>query len=196
MIDFHSVFRTIDTSAGARAANVAAIDLAPVRATPPIAQGEARQLRRALLGPFCAGWCADDPGAGGQATGRVPLPTTDCERENVVVWFNAEPASPSFVLAANRPAAGEAWAGCGGVSFYAYDRDGSNRREEISDSALDKFRAHYGQPTISKWSIFDYVYGLLHHPGYRATSSGNGGRALPPIPFAPDFRAIQRAGQA
>ncbi len=79
--------------------------------------------------------------------------------------------------------------------FYVYDDDGSNKRENITDWALDQFRTHYRDPVISKWSIFDYVYGLLHHPGYRAKFADNLKRELPRIPFAPDFRAFQLAGQ-
>ena len=52
--------------------------------------------------------------------------------------------------------------------FYVYDEDGTNRRENITDWALKHFREHYGNKKITKWDIFYYVYGLLHHPGYRA----------------------------
>ena len=44
--------------------------------------------------------------------------------------------------------------------------------------------------TITKWDIFHYVYGLLHHPGYRERYQANLKRELPRIPFAPDFRAF------
>ena len=79
--------------------------------------------------------------------------------------------------------------------FYAYDEDGSNRRENITDWALTQFREHYGDKKISKWDIFYYVYGLLHHPGYRAKFADNLKRELPRIPFAPDFRAFATAGK-
>ena len=79
--------------------------------------------------------------------------------------------------------------------FYTYDEDGSNRRENITDWALDRFRAHYGDDTITKWDmIFHYVYGLLHHPTYRDRYQANLKRDLPRIPFAPDFRAFAEAG--
>ena len=42
---------------------------------------------------------------------------------------------------------------------------------------------------------FHYVYGLLHHPGYREKFADNLKRELPRIPFAPDFRAFADAGQ-
>ena len=78
--------------------------------------------------------------------------------------------------------------------YYTYDEDGSNRRENITDWALDRFRAHYRDDTISKWDIFHYVYGLLHHPVYRERYQANLKRELPRIPFAPDFRAFADAG--
>ncbi len=69
--------------------------------------------------------------------------------------------------------------------FYTYDADGSNRRENITDYALDQFRRHYSDPAISKWDIFYYVYGILHHPGYRERYALDLKRNLPRIPFAP-----------
>ena len=78
--------------------------------------------------------------------------------------------------------------------FYTYDEDGSNRRENITDWALDRFRAHYRDDTITKWDIFHYVYGFLHHPVYRERYQANLKRELPRIPFAPDFRAFANAG--
>jgi predicted helicase/very-short-patch-repair endonuclease len=69
--------------------------------------------------------------------------------------------------------------------FYVYDEDGGNRRENITDAALARFRAHYGDATISKWDIFHYVYALLHHPGYRQRYAGNLKRELPRIPLVP-----------
>ena len=78
--------------------------------------------------------------------------------------------------------------------YYTYDEDGSNRRENITNWVLDRFRAHYHDDTITKWDIFHYVYGLLHHPGYRERYQANLKRELPRIPFAPDFRAFAAAG--
>ena len=78
--------------------------------------------------------------------------------------------------------------------FYTYDEDGSNRRENITDWALAQFRAQYKDDTIGKWDIFHYVYGLLHHPGYRERYQANLKRELARLPFAPDFRAFAAAG--
>ncbi len=75
---------------------------------------------------------------------------------------------------------------CQCFPFYTYDEDGSNRTENITDWALDQFRSHYDDPAISKWDIFYYVYGLLHHPGYRERYALDLKRNLPRIPFAPE----------
>jgi predicted helicase len=76
-------------------------------------------------------------------------------------------------------------AGCGTqcFPFYIYDEDSSNRRENITDWALNEFRAHYNDSNISKWDIFHYVYAVLHHPEYRERYAANLKRELPRIPF-------------
>ena len=47
---------------------------------------------------------------------------------------------------------------------------------------------------ISKWDIFYYVYGLLHHPEYRTKYAANLRRELPRIPISPDFWVISACG--
>ena len=79
--------------------------------------------------------------------------------------------------------------------FYIYDEDGRNRRENITDWALEGFHEHYGDETIGKWDIFHYVYGLLHHPTYRERYQANLKRDLPHLPYTPDFWEFAKAGQ-
>ncbi len=78
--------------------------------------------------------------------------------------------------------------------FYTYDEDGTNRRENITEWALAQFRTHYRDDSISKWDIFHYTYGLLHHPAYRERYQANLKRDLPHIPFAEDFWGFANAG--
>ena len=79
--------------------------------------------------------------------------------------------------------------------LYTYDVDGTNRRENVTDWALATFRERYGDPSIEKLDIFHYVYGLLHHPGYRERHADSLRRELPRIPLAPDFVAFRAAGK-
>jgi predicted helicase len=80
--------------------------------------------------------------------------------------------------------------------FYTYNEDGTGRRENITDWALAQFQAHYGDPGITKWDIFHYVYAVLHAPAYRATYAENLKRDLPRIPYVPAaaFRAYVATG--
>jgi predicted helicase len=91
--------------------------------------------------------------------------------------------------------------------FYVYNEEGNKRQENITDWALSHFRTCYRDSTITKWDIFYYVYGLLHHPTYRQKYAANLKRELPRIPPAsPDssnpkwgtketFWAFSRAGK-
>lgn len=79
--------------------------------------------------------------------------------------------------------------------FYTYDEDGTNRKENITDWALEQFRTHYKDQTITKWDIFHYTYAVLHHPQYRDRYAANLKRELPRIPFTPEFRPFAEAGK-
>ena len=70
------------------------------------------------------------------------------------------------------------------------------RVDNISDTALAAFRSHYQDPAITKDAIFNYVYGVLHAPDFRARFTNDLAKSLPRIPFAPDFQAFAQAGQA
>jgi hypothetical protein len=80
-------------------------------------------------------------------------------------------------------------------SFYTFDEDGTNRRENITDWALAKFRTHYADNTITKWDIFHATYAVLHHPEYRTRYAANLKRELPRIPLPPDLHAFAAAGK-
>ncbi len=66
--------------------------------------------------------------------------------------------------------------------YYTYTEDGCNRRENITDWALEQFQAVYGSQ-VTKLDIFHYVYGMLHHPQYRERYAENLKRELPHIPL-------------
>jgi predicted helicase len=59
---------------------------------------------------------------------------------------------------------------------------------------LAQFQEHYQDKSINKLNIFHYVYGILHHPGYREKYASNLKRELPRIPFAPAFWDFANAG--
>ena len=79
-------------------------------------------------------------------------------------------------------------------TFQGFD-EAPERIDNISDTALNAFRNHYRDDSITKDDIFDYVYGILHAPSYREEFANDLSKMIPRIPFAPDFRAFAEAGQ-
>lgn len=73
------------------------------------------------------------------------------------------------------------------LPLWVYAEDGS-RHDNITDWALTQFRVHYGDDSIIKRDIFEYVYAVLHDPIYRETYALNLKAEFPRIPFYPDFR--------
>lgn len=80
------------------------------------------------------------------------------------------------------------------LPFWIYAEDGS-RHDNITDWASTQFRAHYGDDSITKRDIFEYVYAVLHDPIYRETYALNLKAEFPRIPFYPDFRQWAGWGQ-
>jgi predicted helicase len=74
--------------------------------------------------------------------------------------------------------------------YYTYSKDGSNRRENITDWALKRFQAFYDD-TVTKRDIFHYVYALLHHPHYRNRYAEDLKRDLPRIPLIEQREAFK-----
>ena len=67
-------------------------------------------------------------------------------------------------------------------------------KDNITDWALDEYRTHYDDNSITKEDIFYYTYGILHHSGYRKKYQKSLVRGLPHIPMAPDFWTFCKAG--
>lgn len=158
------------------------------------------RVREALYRPFCKRFLFFDDLLNErryQFPCIFPTPTT--EQQNQVIALTDLGSEKPFMVLATSLLTDMHIVGAGASAqcfpFYTYAEDGTNRRENITDWALQQFRDHYGDKTIGKWDIFYYVYGLLHHPDYRERFADNLKRDLPRIPFAPNFRAFAVAGQ-
>ena len=123
------------------------------------------------------------------------FPTPQTEQENWAIWLKVGKEWPMFALMVNKIPDQLPQGGSQCFPFYTYDEDGTNRRENITDWALAQFRTRYRDEAITKWDIFHYVYGLLHHPGYQERYQANLKRELPRLPYAPDFWGFAKAGQ-
>ena len=154
------------------------------------------KLRNSLYRPFCKQYLYHDTifNEEPRLFNKI-FPTAETEQENRLIWLKIGSEWPMFALMANTIVDLLPQGGSQSFPFYVYDPDGNNRRENITDWALAQFRTHYADDTISKWGIFYYVYGALHHPGYREKFADNLKRELPRIPYAPNFRAFADSGR-
>ena len=85
-----------------------------------------------------------------------------------------------------------------GVARYRYTKSGE-RVDNITDWAVQQFRAHYGAlpdgNLIGKDDIFAYVYAAMHDPVWRETYAADLRRNFPRIPFQVDFVQWRDWGQ-
>ena len=161
-----------------------------------IAEYDASKIRHSLYRPFTKTYLYFDRHFN-DVVYRFPsiFPTPETESENRVICLSAAASNKPFhTLMVSRLPDVHLTGDSQCFPFYAYDEDGTNRRENITDWALRNFRAHYGDETITKWDIFNYIYGFLHHPAYRERYAADLKRDLPHIPFVKDFWAFANAG--
>jgi predicted helicase len=129
-----------------------------------------------------------------------PTPATEAENMAIVVSDHGHRADFS-ALAVNVIPDLHLLAGVDAYQcfpLYTYDEDGTNRRENITEWALEQFRARYGL-NVTLRGIFAYVYAVLHHPQYRERYAENLKRELPRIPLIgawAQYEALCQIGQS
>ena len=127
--------------------------------------------------------------SGQQNLFRSSLPT-GCPTYTSSNSANASPGGASAV-------AGGAFDEAGLPFDSGIDPDGEGEWiDNITDAAWGRFQAHYGNESITKDDIFDYVYGVLHAPDFRQAFPNALAKELARIPLAHDFRAFAAAGRA
>lgn len=150
-----------------------------------------RRMRKSLYRPFAKRFLffAD---VAVDELGKMPViyPTADQESENPTICVTSAGSEKPFLALLATEIANYHLAGAGSGTqcypFYTYDESGTDRCENITDWALDQFRRHYHDASITKWDIFHYVYAILHHPIYRERYAANLKRELPRIPYGPN----------
>ncbi|GAA8167400.1 DEAD/DEAH box helicase family protein [Helicobacter pylori] len=78
--------------------------------------------------------------------------------------------------------------------LYYYD-DLGNRHCAISGYALNLFRRHYKDNTITEEEIFYYIYAILHHKGYLEKYKNSLAKEYPRIALSDDFKELSTLGK-
>ncbi len=78
--------------------------------------------------------------------------------------------------------------------LYHYD-DLGNRYNAISGYALNLFRRHYQDNSITEEEIFYYIYAILHHKGYLEKYKNSLAKEAPCIALSEDFKELSTLGK-
>ncbi len=78
--------------------------------------------------------------------------------------------------------------------LYYYD-DLGNRYNAISGYALNLFRKHYGDNSITEEEIFYYIYAIFHHKGYLEKYKNSLAKEAPRIALSDDFKELSILGK-
>lgn len=156
-------------------------------------------VRKALYRPFSTPFLYFDPDLIDRCAHMAKiLPTPASESENRLICVTGVGSRKHFqCLMTNRIADLHSVSDTQCFPFYIYDEDGSNRRENLTDWAVEQFSSALAA-SVDKWQIFHYVYGLLHSPEYRTKYEANLKRELPRIPLPKSleqFHAFVAAGE-
>ncbi len=78
--------------------------------------------------------------------------------------------------------------------LHYYD-DLGNRYNAISGYALNLFRRHYGDNSITEEEIFYYIYAIFHHKGYLEKYKNSFAKEAPRIALSEDFKELSVLGK-
>ncbi len=78
--------------------------------------------------------------------------------------------------------------------LYYYD-DLGNRYNAISGYALNLFRRHYKDNSITEEEIFYYIYAIFHHKGYLKKYKNSLAKEAPRVALSEDFKELSMLGK-
>lgn len=110
------------------------------------------------------------------------LPSND--KPNILICFSGAAHKKNFgALVTNSVPCFDTIEKTQTMPLNKYNKDGTNKRDNITDWSLNEFQTHYKTKDITKEHIFYYIYALLHLDWYRNTFKENLKIELPRIPM-------------
>ncbi|MGL2519847.1 type ISP restriction/modification enzyme [Helicobacter pylori] len=113
---------------------------------------------------------------------------------NVVINTSSMASRNFSCLIANEITDVQTMANTQAYPLYYYD-DLGNRYNAISGYALNLFRRHYGDNSITEEEIFYYIYAIFHHKGYLKKYKNSLAKEAPRIALSEDFKELSILGK-
>ncbi len=149
-----------------------------------------KRMRLSLYRPFNKQWLYFDKNLNEEQS-QLPKIFPDKSARNVVI--NTTKRNFSALISDAIPDThfiGDANA----YPLYYYD-DLGNRYNAISGYALNLFRRHYQDNTITEEEIFYYIYAIFHHKGYLEKYKNSLAKEAPRIALSEDFKELSILGK-
>lgn len=118
----------------------------------------------------------------------------DKSARNVVINTSSMASRNFSCLIANEITDFQTMANTQTYPLYYYD-DLGNRHYAISGYALNLFRRHYGDNSITEEEIFYYIYAIFHHKGYLEKYKNSLAKEAPRIALSEDFKELSVLGK-
>ncbi|WQZ05809.1 restriction endonuclease [Helicobacter pylori] len=118
----------------------------------------------------------------------------DKDAHNVVINTSSMASRNFSCLIANEITDAQTMANTQAYPLYYYD-DLGNRYNAISGYALNLFRKHYGNNSITEEEIFYYIYAIFHHKGYLEKYKNSLAKEAPRVALSEDFKELSMLGK-
>ncbi|MFP6351437.1 type ISP restriction/modification enzyme [Helicobacter pylori] len=150
-------------------------------------------IRLAMYRPFNKQWLYFDKNLNEEQC-QLPKIFPDKDAQNVVINTSSMASRNFSCLIANEITDVQTMANTQAYPLYYYD-DLGRRHYAISGYALNLFRRHYGDNSITEEEIFYYIYAIFHHKGYLKKYKNSLAKEAPRIALSDDFKELSVLGK-
>lgn len=151
------------------------------------------RIRLALYRPFNKQWLYFDKNLN-EGQSQLPKIFPNKDAQNVVINTGVGNGKNFSALVSDCISSGDLILHNQAYPLYYYD-DLGNRHYAISGYALNLFRKHYKDYSITEEEIFYYIYAILHHKGYLEKYKNSLTKEDPRIALSKDFKDLYILGK-
>lgn len=150
-------------------------------------------IRLAMYRPFNKQWLYFDKNLNGEQS-QLPKIFPDKSARNVVINTGVGNGKDFSALVSDFISDCSLISPNQAYPLYYYD-DLGIAINAISGYALNLFRRHYGDNSITEEEIFYYIYAILHHKGYLEKYKNSLAKEAPRIALSEDFKELSMLGK-